>query len=101
MSEKQTENATLTENETTLTGTETTLAGNEDATRTYYESTDVDRFYDIVWGGEDIHTATAAEVPMACQSSRSYQCGSVRVAWRRGFLPGSGANLERQSSKKV
>ncbi len=56
MNEKQTENATLTENETTLTGTETTLAGNEDATRTYYESTDVDRFYDIVWGGEDIHT---------------------------------------------
>ncbi|WJV46656.1 SAM-dependent methyltransferase [Streptomyces flavofungini] len=61
MTEKQTENPTLTSNET--------------ATRTYYESTDVDRFYDIVWGGEDIHTGIYdhATEPVADASRRTVE----------------------------
>lgn len=32
----------------------------EDATRSYYDTGDVDAFYDAVWGGEDIHTGIYA-----------------------------------------
>ncbi|MCB5908196.1 SAM-dependent methyltransferase [Streptomyces pinistramenti] len=33
----------------------------EDATRSYYDTADVDAFYDAVWGGEDIHTGIYAQ----------------------------------------
>ncbi|MEV0443277.1 methyltransferase domain-containing protein [Streptomyces spectabilis] len=47
----------------------------EDATRRYYETSDVDAFYDIVWGGEDIHTGIYAHdrEPIADASRRTVQ----------------------------
>ncbi|MGW1379624.1 SAM-dependent methyltransferase [Streptomyces sp. NPDC002446] len=33
----------------------------DDATRTYYDTADVDAFYDAVWGGEDIHIGIYAD----------------------------------------
>ncbi|RLU86875.1 SAM-dependent methyltransferase [Streptomyces griseocarneus] len=50
-----------------------TPGNNEDATRRYYESGDVDAFYDTVWGGEDIHTGiyTDANEPIADASRRT------------------------------
>ncbi|UQA90806.1 SAM-dependent methyltransferase [Streptomyces halobius] len=52
----------------------TTGAG-EDATRQYYESSDVDAFYDVVWGGEDIHTGiyAHAQEPIADASRRTVE----------------------------
>lgn len=37
-----------------------TSGAGEDATRRYYDSSDVDAFYDHVWGGDDIHTGIYA-----------------------------------------
>ncbi|MGW8375625.1 methyltransferase domain-containing protein [Streptomyces sp. ODS28] len=37
------------------------VRGGEDATRRYYDSADVDAFYDAVWGGEDIHIGIYAD----------------------------------------
>ncbi|MEI5103048.1 methyltransferase domain-containing protein [Streptomyces sp. PmtG] len=56
----------------------------EDATRRYYDSKDVDAFYDAVWGGEDIHTGiyTRAGEPIARASRRTVE----RVADRLGGL---------------
>ncbi|MFB8179161.1 SAM-dependent methyltransferase [Streptomyces sp. NPDC055966] len=37
----------------------------EESTRHYYESSDVDAFYDAVWGGEDIHVGVYADAQEA------------------------------------
>ncbi|WP_372405526.1 cyclopropane-fatty-acyl-phospholipid synthase family protein [Streptomyces luteireticuli] len=59
----------------------------EDATRRYYESDDVDAFYDEVWGGEDIHTGIyeRAGEPVADASRRTVE----RLAARLGPGPGT------------
>ncbi|GGR71018.1 hypothetical protein GCM10010252_06600 [Streptomyces aureoverticillatus] len=62
----------------------TALGSNEDATRGYYDSSDVDAFYDAVWGGEDIHTgiyAHAAE-SVADASRRTVERLADRLADR-------------------
>lgn len=47
----------------------------EDATRSYYDTDDVDAFYGAVWGGEDIHTGIYAHEhePVADASRRSIE----------------------------
>ncbi|MER5942616.1 methyltransferase domain-containing protein [Streptomyces sp. NPDC001928] len=60
----------------------TALGSNEDATRSYYESSDVDGFYDAVWGGEDIHTGIYAHdtEPVAAASRRTVERLADRLA---------------------
>ncbi|MFI0977546.1 SAM-dependent methyltransferase [Streptomyces sp. NPDC021093] len=60
----------------------TALGSNEDATRSYYESSDVDGFYDAVWGGEDIHTGIYADdrEPVADASRRTVERVADRLA---------------------
>lgn len=62
------------------------LGGNEDATRSYYDSSDVDAFYDAVWGGEDIHTGIYAHdaEPVADASRRTVERLADRLADRLG-----------------
>ncbi|MBH1934180.1 methyltransferase domain-containing protein [Streptomyces sp. AV19] len=59
----------------------------DDATRSYYESSDVDAFYDAVWGGEDIHTGIYEREgePVAEASRRTVE----RLAGRLGIGPGA------------
>ncbi|MEU4929632.1 class I SAM-dependent methyltransferase [Streptomyces yokosukanensis] len=53
----------------------------EEATRRYYESNDVDAFYDAVWGGEDIHVGlyAHAQEAIADASRRTVQHAADRV----------------------
>ncbi|MFF7755054.1 SAM-dependent methyltransferase [Streptomyces sp. NPDC007971] len=54
----------------------------EASTRRYYETGDVDAFYDIVWGGEDIHIGVYAHAQeaIAKASHRTVQHAGDRVA---------------------
>jgi sarcosine/dimethylglycine N-methyltransferase len=54
----------------------------EESTRRYYESGDVDAFYDAVWGGEDIHIGVYAHAQegIADASRRTVQHAGDRVA---------------------
>ncbi|MGK5639517.1 SAM-dependent methyltransferase [Streptomyces sp. URMC 126] len=58
----------------------------DEATRRYYESRDVDVFYDVVWGGEDIHTGSYAHEaePVADASRRTVERLAERLAERLG-----------------
>ncbi|MFF7357330.1 SAM-dependent methyltransferase [Streptomyces filipinensis] len=57
-------------------------ADHEESTRRYYESGDVDAFYDAVWGGEDIHVGLYAhpQEAIAGASHRTVQHAADRVA---------------------
>ncbi|MFI9203205.1 SAM-dependent methyltransferase [Streptomyces sp. NPDC053048] len=59
----------------------TTAGTGEDATRRYYDSGDVDAFYDAVWGGEDIHTGIYAHArePIADASRRTVERLAARL----------------------
>ncbi|MFD9903406.1 SAM-dependent methyltransferase [Streptomyces sp. NPDC059063] len=59
-----------------------TAATSEDATRRYYDTADVDAFYDAVWGGEDIHTGIYrdAHEPIADASRRTIEQAADKVA---------------------
>ncbi|MEV0372895.1 methyltransferase domain-containing protein [Streptomyces sp. NPDC050636] len=63
-------------------GHDVTSGTGEDATRRYYDSSDVDAFYDAVWGGDDIHTGiyAHAQEPIADASRRTVE----RLADRLG-----------------
>ncbi|MEU6866610.1 class I SAM-dependent methyltransferase [Streptomyces sp. NPDC046876] len=54
----------------------------DDSTRRYYETGDVDAFYDAVWGGEDIHVGVYAHAqePIAEASHRTVEHAADRVA---------------------
>lgn len=54
----------------------------EDWTRRYYETSDVDAFYDAVWGGEDIHVGMYAhpQEAIADASHRTVQHAAGRIA---------------------
>ncbi|MFF4288733.1 SAM-dependent methyltransferase [Streptomyces sp. NPDC001633] len=54
----------------------------DDATRRYYETGDVDAFYDAVWGGEDIHVGIYAEgdEPIGEASHRTVEHTADKVA---------------------
>ncbi|WP_369217078.1 SAM-dependent methyltransferase [Streptomyces flavofungini] len=54
----------------------------EEAARAYYATSDVDAFYDAVWGGEDIHTGTyaRADEPVADASRRTVEQAADRVS---------------------
>ncbi|MGW3205732.1 SAM-dependent methyltransferase [Streptomyces sp. NPDC001135] len=54
----------------------------EESTRSYYETSDVDAFYDAVWGGEDIHVGVYAHTreAIASASHRTVQHAADRVA---------------------
>lgn len=54
----------------------------EESTRRYYETTDVDAFYDAVWGGEDIHIGIYAheQEGIAEASHRTVQRAGDRIA---------------------
>ncbi|MFF4219664.1 MULTISPECIES: SAM-dependent methyltransferase [Streptomyces] len=58
----------------------------EEATRDYYDSRDVDAFYDAVWGGEDIHTGIYAHPgeAVADASRRTVDRVADRLAHRLG-----------------
>ncbi|MFI9237248.1 SAM-dependent methyltransferase [Streptomyces sp. NPDC053079] len=58
----------------------------EETTRRYYESADVDAFYDAVWGGDDIHTGIYAhpEEPIADASRRTVDRLADRLVDRLG-----------------
>ncbi|GGX97112.1 SAM-dependent methyltransferase [Streptomyces hiroshimensis] len=62
---------------------------NDEATRSYYDSGDVDAFYDAVWGGEDIHTGiyTRLGEPIADASRRTVERVADRLDGSLG--PGS------------
>ncbi|GAA3114076.1 SAM-dependent methyltransferase [Streptomyces rectiviolaceus] len=55
----------------------------------YYGTSDVDAFYDTVWGGEDIHTGvyTHPHEPVAVASRRTVELAATKVADSLG--PGS------------
>ncbi|WP_310728883.1 methyltransferase domain-containing protein [Streptomyces sp. N2A] len=54
----------------------------DDATRRYYETGDVDAFYDAVWGGDDIHVGIYAEgdEPIGEASHRTVEHTADKVA---------------------
>ncbi|OLZ60724.1 SAM-dependent methyltransferase [Streptomyces sp. IMTB 2501] len=54
----------------------------EETTRRYYETSDVDAFYDAVWGGEDIHIGlyAHAQEAIADASRRTVRHAADRVA---------------------
>ncbi|GHI01741.1 methyltransferase [Streptomyces cellostaticus] len=54
----------------------------EESTRRYYETSDVDAFYDAVWGGEDIHIGVYAhpQEAIANASHRTVQHAADRIA---------------------
>ncbi|MFI0742946.1 SAM-dependent methyltransferase [Streptomyces sp. NPDC021100] len=58
----------------------------DEATRRYYETRDVDAFYDAVWGGEDIHTGSYEREgePVADASRRTVERLSAHLADRLG-----------------
>ncbi|MFI5617924.1 SAM-dependent methyltransferase [Streptomyces sp. NPDC051567] len=60
-----------------------------EAARRYYGTSDVDGFYEAVWGGEDIHTGVYADAhePVAVASRRTVELAARKVADRLG--PGS------------
>ncbi|MEU3370398.1 methyltransferase domain-containing protein [Streptomyces sp. NPDC006660] len=53
-----------------------------ESTRRYYETGDVDAFYDAVWGGEDIHVGMYAHArePIAEASHRTVRHAANRIA---------------------
>ena len=53
-----------------------------EATRDYYDSADVDAFYDAVWGGEDIHIGIypASREDVAAASRRTVEHAAAKVA---------------------
>ncbi|MGA4843818.1 SAM-dependent methyltransferase [Streptomyces sp. G45] len=57
-------------------------ATSEDTTRRYYDTADVDAFYDAVWGGEDIHTGIyrGPREPVADASRRTVEQAADKVA---------------------
>ncbi|MEU2393529.1 methyltransferase domain-containing protein [Streptomyces sp. NPDC007369] len=57
-------------------------AEHEDRTRRYYETGDVDAFYDAVWGGEDIHVGMYAhpQEAIADASHRTVQRAADKIA---------------------
>ncbi len=59
-----------------------TASASEDATRSYYDTHDVDAFYDAVWGGEDIHTGiyTDEHEDVAIASRRTVERAADTVA---------------------
>ncbi|MCD9195029.1 SAM-dependent methyltransferase [Streptomyces albireticuli] len=63
-----------------------TPGAGEDATRRYYDSTDVDAFYRSIWGGEDIHTGIylRPDEPVAAASRRTVARVADRLADRLG-----------------
>ncbi|ARZ71888.1 methyltransferase domain-containing protein [Streptomyces sp. HU2014] len=63
-----------------------TPGAGEDATRRYYDSTDVDAFYRSVWGGEDIHTGIYRhpDEPVADASRRTVERVADKLADRLG-----------------
>ncbi|WP_438489424.1 SAM-dependent methyltransferase [Streptomyces sp. S186] len=54
----------------------------EESTRRYYETGDVDGFYDAIWGGEDIHIGiyAHAQEPVADASQRTVRYAADQVA---------------------
>ncbi|MEU5540520.1 class I SAM-dependent methyltransferase [Streptomyces sp. NPDC020362] len=54
----------------------------EESTRRYYEASDVDAFYDAVWGGEDIHVGVYAhpQEAIADASRRTVEHAADRIA---------------------
>ncbi|MEK2475339.1 MULTISPECIES: SAM-dependent methyltransferase [Streptomyces] len=54
----------------------------DDATRNYYDTGDVDAFYDAVWGGEDIHVGIYADghEAIAAASHRTVEHAAEKVA---------------------
>ncbi|WP_246126365.1 SAM-dependent methyltransferase [Embleya hyalina] len=57
-----------------------------EAARRYYDTDDVDGFYQAVWGGEDIHTGVyaRADESVAVASRRAVELAADRVAGRLG-----------------
>ncbi|MEV6756527.1 class I SAM-dependent methyltransferase [Streptomyces sp. NPDC051214] len=57
-------------------------SAHEESTRHYYESRDVDAFYDAVWGGEDIHVGVYHhdQEAIADASHRTVQQAGDRIA---------------------
>ncbi len=64
-------------------------SAHEESTRHYYETRDVDAFYDAVWGGEDIHVGVYrhAQEAIADASHRTVRRAGDRIADLLG--PGS------------
>ncbi|GAA0588253.1 class I SAM-dependent methyltransferase [Streptomyces crystallinus] len=56
-------------------------SNSEQATRSYYDTADVDAFYDAVWGGEDIHTGiyTHDQESIATASRRTVEQAADRL----------------------
>lgn len=56
-------------------------SSSEQASRSYYDTADVDAFYDAVWGGEDIHTGIYAhdQESIATASRRSVEQAADKV----------------------
>ncbi|MEV6775542.1 SAM-dependent methyltransferase [Streptomyces syringium] len=74
-------------NESTQSSPDTEAAANAAAAaRRYYDTGDVDAFYDAVWGGEDIHTGIYAHEhePVAKASRRTVEKTADKVAERLG-----------------
>lgn len=63
-----------------------TPGAGEDATRRYYDSSDVDAFYRSIWGGEDIHTGIYLhpDEPVGDASRRTVERVADRLADRLG-----------------
>ncbi|KPC60542.1 SAM-dependent methyltransferase [Streptomyces chattanoogensis] len=57
-------------------------SNSEEATRSYYDTADVDAFYDAVWGGEDIHTGvyTHDDESIATASRRTIEQAADKVS---------------------
>ncbi|WP_329395576.1 methyltransferase domain-containing protein [Streptomyces melanogenes] len=57
-------------------------SSSEQATRSYYDTADVDAFYDAVWGGEDIHTGiyTHDQESIATASRRTVEQAADKVS---------------------
>ncbi|MFF4948352.1 SAM-dependent methyltransferase [Streptomyces chattanoogensis] len=57
-------------------------SNSEEATHSYYETADVDAFYDAVWGGEDIHTGiyTHDDESIATASHRTIEQAADKVS---------------------
>ncbi len=55
-----------------------------EAAARYYGMSDVDAFYDTVWGGEDIHTGvyTDPQEPVAAASRRTVEIAAAKIADR-------------------
>ncbi|GAA2251147.1 MULTISPECIES: SAM-dependent methyltransferase [Kitasatospora] len=67
------------------TGEESAVDAVETA-RKYYGNSEVDGFYSVVWGGEDIHTGTYRDErePIAAASRRTIELAAAKIADRLG-----------------